>query len=93
MSRVHRVADGSKFVSHWKIFDYDEIAAILRTGDTAFFEETKEQPLKRQTIWKASRKLSGMLGKKVKAVYGSIKLNGDTSDMMGYLFSVVEEKK
>jgi hypothetical protein len=58
-----------------------------------FYEETKEEPLKRQTMWKAAKRLSVMVGKKVMATYGSMKLNGDKDEMMGYLFAVVEEKK
>jgi hypothetical protein len=87
-----RVADKSRFTRHVRKFDYVEIAKILENGDTAFFESTKSEPLKRQTVWKAARKLSAMVGKKVIAINGDIKLNGDAEAMKGYLF-VVEEKK
>ena len=79
-----------KFTRHLRIFDYEDIAAILRTGDTAFFEETSDQQLKRQTVWKAAKKLSVMLGKRVTAVYGSMKLSGNEIEIKGYLFAVEE---
>jgi len=88
MSRVHRVTDKSVVTRSFRILDYREIAAILRTGDTAFFENTKELPLKRQTMWKAAKRLSVMVGKKVSATRGAIKLNGDAGAMDGYLFQV-----
>jgi hypothetical protein len=91
-NKVIRVTDKSKFTRHCRKFNYNEIAEILRKGDTAFFESTKEEPLKRQTMWKASKKLSIMVGKTVVAVNGDIKLNGDKEAMKGYLFMVKEKK-
>jgi hypothetical protein len=55
-----------------------------------FYESPESQPLKRQTIWKATKKLSAMLGKKVVAIYGE-KSNG-TEPSKGYLFMVKDEK-
>ena len=90
--KIHSVSDPSQFTAHYRKFDYGEIAAILRKGDTVFFEDTEEEPLRRQTVWKATKKLGAMVGKKVIAVYGSMKLNGDKDKMKGYLFSVVDEE-
>lgn len=91
-NKIHRVTDSSSFTRHYRKFDYEEIARILRTGDTAFFESTEKQPLKRQTAWKAAKKLSKMVGKKVSAVNGDIKVNGNEA-LKGYLFIVVDEEK
>jgi hypothetical protein len=93
VSKVHRVSDKMNFTRHYRKFNYNEIAEILKTGETAFFESTSAQPLKRQTVWKAAKKLSSIVGKKVVAVYGDMKLNGDKEPMKGYLFSTVENKK
>lgn len=91
-SRIHRITDKSKVIRHFKILPYNEIAQILKTpGETVFFENSKEQPLKRQTMWKAAKKLTVMVGKKVVAQRGALKLN-DEQALQGYLFSVVDQR-
>ncbi len=87
---VHRVKDKSRVTRYYNILPYAEIVEILKSGDTAFFEDTREQPLKRQTIWKAAKKLSRMLEKKVVAVKGIMETD-NKGKMEGYLFMVEEQ--
>jgi len=85
-AKVVKVTDNSKFAKNYGIIDYEGIADSLKSGNTAFVFDTRRTPLKPQTMWKASRKLCVIVGKKVvacKGKYGSKK---------GYLFKVVEEK-
>lgn len=90
--KIHRVTDKKQFVRTYKILPYDEIAQILKVpGETVFFENSKEQPLKRQTMWKAARRLSKIVGKEVVAQRGVLKLNHEEG-AEGYLFSVVGQQ-
>lgn len=90
--KIHRVTDKSRVVRRYKILPYGEMAEILKApGETVFFENSKELPLKRQTMWKAAKKLSEMVGKKVVAQRGVLKLN-DSQALEGYLFSVVDQQ-
>lgn len=90
--KIHRVTDKSKFIRSYKILPYEEIAQILKTpGETVFFESSKELTLKRQTIWKAARRLSEMVGKTVVAQRGVLKLNSE-SGVEGYLFVVIGQQ-
>jgi len=83
-NRVYRTK-GKKTFRRFRIFPYEEIADLLRKDGEVFFEDSAEEPLKRQTVWKASRKLSELLGKK--AVYERRFLTLKNGDVMaGYLF-------
>lgn len=89
--RVHCVKDKKKLVRSYRIIPYGELVEILRKGDEAFFEDSREQPLKRQTVWKAARRLSEMVGKKVVAERALLRVqNGESLE--GYAFSLAEEK-
>lgn len=83
-NRVHRVK-GKKTFRHFRIFPYDEIVDILKKDGEVFFEESADEPLKRQTVWKASRKLSELLEKKVVYEHRVLSLKNGTA-MAGYLF-------
>ena len=86
--RVHRVK-GKTVVRTYRILPYSELEEILREDGAAFFEDTKEQRLKRGTIWKAARRLSEKLGKKVQTDRVVLRLeNGD--GLEGYLFSLAQ---
>lgn len=83
-NRVHRVK-GKKTFRCFRIFPYDEIADILLKDGEVFFEDSVEEPLKRQTVWKASRKLSELVCRKVVYEHRFLPLkNGGV--MVGYLF-------
>jgi len=89
MSRVHRVEDRNSVIRHYRLIPYKELVQVLKEGDTAFLEDSSEQKLKRQTVWKASRRLTVIVGKRVVAEKGFLKLENETN-LEGYLFSVVE---
>ena len=85
--KIILVVDPSKFTRSYGIIDYKAMAETLKTGQKAFVFDTKEIPLKPQTMWKAAKKLSKMIDKKVVAIHG--KYQEDTSDAAaGYLFMV-----
>lgn len=83
--RLHRVAD-MKPVKSYKLLPYSEIVEILKEDGSAFFEDSKEQPLKRGTLWKGARKLSEMTKQPVTAKRVVMRLKSG-ADMAGYLFS------
>jgi len=83
--RLHRVGD-MKPVKSYRLLPYSEIVEILREDGTAFFEDSREQPLKRGTIWKAARNLSEMMKEPVTAQRVVMRLKSG-ADMAGYLFS------
>lgn len=70
---------------------YEELSEILEGEETAFLEDSSKQKLNRQTIWKASKKLSAMTGKNVVAQKGVLKLKPG-GNRAGYLFCVVGRK-
>jgi len=89
MGRVHRVKDKKLLIRRYKIIPYSELVDVLREDGVAFFEDSSEQPLKRQTVHKAARKLCEMLGKKVVAEKTFMRLKNGES-MEGYSFLVKE---
>ena len=81
------VKDPSKFTRNYGIIDYKAMAETLKSGSNVFVFDTKDVPLKPQTMWKAAKKLSKMIDKKVVAIHG--KYQEDQSDAtVGYLFMV-----
>ena len=86
---IIRVKDKSGFTRHYRKIDYTEFVIALRAGDSMFYENTTDEPIKRQTVWKAAKKLSGIIGKKVVAVYGEKELDG--VKQKGYMFMVKTE--
>jgi hypothetical protein len=91
LGKVHRVKDSKRVVKRYRIIPYDELAEILRVGDEAFFEDSSEQPLKRQTVWKAARRLSELVGKRVVAERALLRVR-DGEAIEGYAFSLAENK-
>jgi len=89
-ARVHHVKNRKRLVRRYRIIPYDELVEILKKDGAAFFEDTKEQPLKRQTVWKAARKLSEMVNKHVVAERTILQLKNGKS-LEGYSFCVSEK--
>ena len=85
-----RLKDKSGFTRHYRKIDYEEFAEALKSGEFMFYDDSEIPHIKRQTVWKACKKLSCMVGKKVVAIYGD-KSNGSKS-IKGYLFSVVDSE-
>lgn len=84
-NRVHRV-QGMTPVKSYRLFPYSEIVGVLKEDGTAFFENSRDQPLKPGTVWKAARKLSDLMKQPVKAEHVVMRLK-DGAGMEGYLFS------
>lgn len=82
-------AKEENMVRAFKLIPYDKIAEVLKNDGTAFLEEDGENPLKRQTMWKASKKLSSMLGKKV-GYFRTLYHVGNDIYMKGWSFQVDE---
>jgi hypothetical protein len=89
VGRVHRTKD-KIVVKRYRIIPYNELVEILKEDGEAFFEDSLEQPLKRGTVWRAARRLSEMVGKKVRADRALLRV-GDESAIEGYSFSVEEK--
>ena len=85
-SKVHRVKDRKKLVKLYSSIPYAELADLLKKDDEAFLEG----PVKRQTVWKAAKKLSNMVGKKVIAERALLRLPGEEF-LEGYSFSVAPQ--
>ena len=91
---VHRNANGMT-IHRYRFVPYDEIAKVLKEDGSAFLEQTDDRELKPQTMWKAAKKISKMVGKPVKA-YPALyrKENGDQETYFeGYCFQTVEDEK
>ena len=85
MSNVHRVKNN--VVKHYRIIPYQELADVLNDDGAVFLETTSDLPLKRSTVWKAARRLSEMVGRKVR--YDRAFLRVDGVDVLeGYSFSI-----
>mgnify|MGYP005836979403 CR=1 FL=1 len=89
-SRVRRVKDKKKLIRHYRVIPYSELVEILRQDGEAFFEDSAEHRLKRQTVWKAARRLSELLGKRVVAQRALLRLGSDEA-LEGYSFAVEEQ--
>jgi hypothetical protein len=85
-AKVISIEDNSKFVKSYGILDYKGISDVLKSGSSAFVFDTKETHLKPQTMWKAAKRLTVLVGKNVVAVKGKY------DKEPGYSFMVVDEK-
>jgi len=88
--KVHRTNE-KELIHHitYRFIPYEELKEILKNDGEAFLEDSDERPLKRSTVWRAAKKLSQMIGKKV--VYDRALLRIDGVDALeGYAFSIEE---
>lgn len=84
MGKVHRVKNSNaKVISRFRLIPYAELTQILKEDGEAFLEG----PFKRQTIWKATKKLSELVGKKVKVETALLRVQ-DGGQLEGYAFSL-----
>jgi len=81
--RVHRIK-GQEVIKRYRLIPYGDLADVLKGDGEAFVEG----PLKRGTAWKAARRLSEMVGKKVIAEWAVLKLADEDEALEGYSFSV-----
>ena len=88
MAKLHRSKNRSTIKKfNYRFIPYDEIIDALNDDGEVFLEQDSERPLKRGTIWRASKKLSKMMGKEVR--YDRALLRVDGVDVLeGYSFSL-----
>lgn len=88
MAKVHR-ANKKNTLKHIKsvTIPYNEIIDVLEQDGVAFLEADSENPLRRQTIWKAAKRLSQALGKKVVYDRALLRVVG-LGVLEGYSFSI-----
>ena len=70
---------------------YEEFAEVLRQDGEAFLEDPEEGPLKRQTVWKAAKKLSKMVGKRIRYDRALFQVDDGEVRLEGYAFSIAED--
>jgi len=66
-SKVHRIEDNKNVIKCYRIIPYSDLVPLLKKGDLAFLEDDPNDRLKSGTIWKAARRLSELVGRKVTA--------------------------
>jgi len=88
MAKVHR-STKKNTIKHIKsiTIPYDDIISVLEQDGEAFLEGNSETPLKRQTIWRATKRLSKALGVKVRYDRALLRIDG-VDVLEGYSFSI-----
>lgn len=88
MSKVHRTND-KQIIKHIKSVSipYKDIIEVLEKDGEAFLEADKENPLRRQTIWRAARLISQRMGKTVRYDRSLLRIDG-VDVLEGYAFSI-----
>jgi hypothetical protein len=86
MSKVYSSSEGD-ILRTFRFIPYDEIVEVLKKGEDVFLEQDKERPLKRSTMWRAAKKLSKMIGKKVRYDRALFRID-DIDVLEGYSFSI-----
>jgi len=92
MSKIHRTRNGT-LIKTYRMIPYEEFAEVLRQDGEAFLEDPEGGPLKRQTVWKAARKLSQMVGKKVCYDRALFQVDDGEDRLEGYAFSLEEDQR
>ncbi|MEM2830967.1 MAG: hypothetical protein QXZ14_11990 [Candidatus Jordarchaeales archaeon] len=81
--RVHRVK-GKEVIKVYRLIPYGELLEVLREDGMAFLEDGARE-LKRGTVWRAARRLSEMLGKRVRVERAALRFE-DGSYIEGWNF-------
>ena len=91
MAKVHRT-NNKKLLKHIRsvTIPYKDIIEVLEKDGEAFLEADEENPLKRQTIWKAAKKLSLLMEKRVRYDRALLKIDGEAT-LEGYSFSIEKD--
>jgi hypothetical protein len=87
MSNIHRTK-GKNVLRTYRVIPYAEFSKILKEDGEVFLEDTGGPPLKRQTVWRAAKKLTKMVGKKVLYDRALLQMEDKDSFFEGYLFSI-----
>jgi len=87
---IHRTKnkENKKIIKHitTRFIPYEDLVEVLSEDGEAFLEG----PFKRQTIWSAAKKLTLMVGKKVRYDRALLDVEG-VAKLEGYSFSLEEE--
>ena len=93
MSKIHRTKNGN-LIKTYRMIPYEDFSEVLKQDGEAFLEDPEQGPLKRQTVWKAAKKLSKMVGKKVRFDRALFQLDDEEETRLeGYAFSVEEDQQ
>lgn len=83
--KVHS-AKGRNLIRRYRLLPYDELVEVIKKEGETFLEDDPGNPLKRQTLWKAARKLSETLRQKITVHPYFLQLSGGEV-LAGYLFA------
>jgi len=89
MSKVHRVKNNKTIIKRYRIIPYSELVPILKKDDLVFLEDDPNDRLKPGTVWKAAKRLSELVGKKI--VASRVLYQVAEGSLEGYLFAVKAE--
>lgn len=81
--KVRRVRENDTIIKRWRVIPYDELRQALKEDGKAFVED-----INRKTAWGASRRLSAMMSKPVRAEVAFFQLQGSNEKVKGYYFKV-----
>jgi len=92
MAKVHRT--NNNIVKHIRsvTIPYKDIMEVLEKDGEAFLEANEENPLRRQTVWKAAKRLSDLMGRRVRYDRALLKVDG-VEVLSGYSFSLEEDPR
>lgn len=82
--KVHR-SKNRTVIKTYRTIPYDEFATVLKEDGEAFLENPEGEPLRRQTVWRAAKRLTELVGKKVYYDRALLCLNRKTH-LEGYSF-------
>ena len=87
--KVHKVKGSNvEVIKRYRIIPYQELVAVLKDDGEAFLEDS-DRELKRGTVWKAARRLSQLVGRRVRASRAFLRFPDGTL-IEGWSFSVEE---
>lgn len=87
MSIIHRTK-GKNVLRTYGVIPYAEFSKILKEDGEVFLEDKGDPPIKRQTVWRAAKKLTKMVEKKVLYDRALLQVEGEDVFLEGYLFSI-----
>lgn len=85
-SKVHRIEDSKNVIKRYRIIPYSDLVPLLKKGESAFLEDDPADRLKSGTVWKAARRLSEIVGRRV--VASRVIYQVKDISLEGYLFEI-----
>ena len=87
MSNIHRTK-GKNVLKTYRVIPYEEFSKILNEDGQVFLEDTGDPPLRRQTVWRAAKRLTELVGKRVLYDRAALQVGDGDAYLEGYLFSI-----